>query len=102
MPAAGRAGVDPSTGHASFPPRPGAVEGSGDVIINGSPALRVGDHWPTHVDNSGHDDNPPSGLNTQAAGSATVFVNGQPLARIGDATSDGDALAGGSPDVICG
>jgi uncharacterized Zn-binding protein involved in type VI secretion len=96
MPAASRAQVDPSTGHGGFAPRSGASSGSGDVIINGSPALRVGDPWPSHTDgNSSHD-------GTQAAGSETVFVNGQPLARIGDATSDGDALAGGSPDVICG
>lgn len=97
MPAASRAGVDPSTGHGSFPPRGGASSGSPDVIINGSPALRVGDPWPSHTDASGAVD-----AGSVAAGSVTVFVNGQPLARIGDSISDGDAIAGGSSDVICG
>jgi uncharacterized Zn-binding protein involved in type VI secretion len=97
MPGAGRAHIDPSTGHDGFSPRPGAISGSADVIINGNLALRVGDTWPQHTD--GSHNNPPS---EQSEGSATVFVNGQPLARIGDSISCGDALGSGSPDVICG
>lgn len=96
MPAASRAMVDPSTGHGGFAPRGGASSGSSDVIINGSPALRVGDPWPAHTDgNSTH-------AGAQSAGSATVVVNGQALARIGDAIDCGDAVAGGSSDVISG
>lgn len=96
MPAASRAGVDPSTGHGGFAPRTGASSGSTDVVINGSPALRVSDPWPDHTDgNSTH-------AGTQAAGSPTVVVNGLALARIGDSIDCGDAVAGGSPDVISG
>lgn len=96
MPAAGRMGIDGSTGHGAFAPRAGSINGSADVIINGHGALRVSDAWPLHSDG----DSVHGG--TQATGSSTVYVNGLPLARIGDAISDGDAVASGSSDVICG
>lgn len=48
------------------------VMGSGNVFINGMPAVRVGDAT------SGHGCFPPT---TIATGSTTVFVNGLPMVR---------------------
>ena len=75
-----------------------AVTGSPDVIINGKPALRVGD-------NGVH--STCCGANTwqTVAGSATVFINGRPAVRLGDATQHcggaGKTIEG-SPDVLIG
>lgn len=99
MPAVARLG-DATTGHGAFGPRPSAVTGSTDVIVNGKGAIRVNDTWPQHSDGrSSHDHDP---LSKQIAGSPSVFVNGQPLARIGDSISCGDAIAAGSDNVISG
>jgi uncharacterized Zn-binding protein involved in type VI secretion len=75
-----------------------AVEGSPDVIINGQPALRLGDPGVHST---------CCGPNTWECveGSATVFVNGRPKVRVGDATAHcGGAgkMIQGSPDVIVG
>lgn len=51
------------------------VMGSGNVFINGIPAVRQGDAT------SGHGCFPPT---TIATGSPTVFVNGIPLVRVTD------------------
>lgn len=94
MPAVTRKSVDPSAGHC-YPPRP-PDSGSANVITNGQPQTKIGDHYPAHTcGNSTHD-------GAAAAGSPTVIVNGQPIHRIGDAISCGDVSASGSPNVFAG
>lgn len=94
MPAVTRQGVDPSAGHC-FSPRP-ADQGSGDVITNGQPTVRVTDHYPTHTcGTSSHD-------GAAASGSPTVIVNGLQIHRIGDDINCGDTSASGSPNVFAG
>lgn len=95
MPAVTRLG-DGCTGHGGFPPR-NSTSGSGNVMINGIPAHRVGDSWETHCDPT-----PVCHAGALAAGSGSVSVNGQPLGRIGDAVDCGSAVAAGSPDVFAG
>lgn len=97
MPAIARIN-DGTTGHSCFVPRPAALTGSGNVLINGQPAIRVGDAYPLH---GGCPNTPPHGGNV-SAGSGTVNVNGRPLARIGDPISCGDTIAAGSPTVFAG
>lgn len=98
MPPVTRKNVDASTGHGGYVPRPNTPNGSSDVIINGQGVVRVGDAWPDHTDPGP----PDTHGGTQSGGSSTVFANGAAVARIGDAISCGDAVAAGSPDVICG
>jgi uncharacterized Zn-binding protein involved in type VI secretion len=95
MPAATRLN-DNSTGHDACPPVP-LVEGSPNVIINGRPAGRLGDHYASHgcVIHPGHQD-------VIAAGSSKVVINGRPAARVGDAVSIGGAVQNGSGNVIIG
>lgn len=94
MPAASRLG-DSCTGHGCFPPRP-STSGSGNVFINGIPALRVGDSFATHCCG------PSCHGGVSAAGSSSVFINGKAATRIGDAVSCGSALAQGSGNVFIG
>lgn len=95
MPGAIRLG-DVSTGHPHcYPARPN-VEASGDVMINGKGAHRVGDAWAIH--GACKDHSPHGGV--AASGSSNVFVNGRNLCRIGDSISCGDIMAEGSNDVI--
>jgi uncharacterized Zn-binding protein involved in type VI secretion len=69
------------------------------VLINGMPAIVVGDPMAVHVCVV----KPfPAHGSSVAAGSGTVIVEGKPLARIGDAIGCGDALASASPDVFAG
>jgi uncharacterized Zn-binding protein involved in type VI secretion len=70
------------------------IEGSADVIINGTGAARVGDAVAGHG-------LPPHDSPVLVQGSDTVFVNGIALSRSGDLASCGDA-ATGSSDVIVG
>lgn len=94
MPGAARLG-DTSTGHGSFPPM-AADQGSPNVLINGIPAHRQGDHWAGHSNGkSWHD-------GVLLGGSSTVLINGRPAGRIGDAISCGDTVATGSGNVIIG
>ncbi|MBD9483906.1 PAAR domain-containing protein [Pseudomonas sp. PDM14] len=94
MPAVTRQG-DACTGHGGFPPR-ASSSGSPNVLINGIPAHRQGDAWPSHCDpNSCH-------ASTLAQGSGTVRVNGKPLGRVGDAVACGSTVAAGSPNVFAG
>lgn len=86
MPGAARQGQDEAGGSI--------VEGSSDVIINGTGAVRVGDAV------SGHG-LPPHDSPTMSEGSDSVIVNGIPLCRAGDLATCGDA-ASGSDDVIAG
>ena len=82
MPGAIRKEIDNSAGHC-YPPR-AADAGSPDVIINGYPVVRVGDHYPTHCCGIVCHDGVAS------MGSSTVIVNGKPLHRVGDEISCGD------------
>lgn len=91
MPAACRKG-DMSAGHC-YSPRAN-TEGSPNVFINGIPAHREGDYWPTHCcGDSCHD-------GVLASGSPNVFVNGKELGRIADPITCGDIVAQGSPNVF--
>lgn len=95
MPKAVRLG-DNSTGHPHcYPARPN-IEASGDVIINGKGAHRVGDAWASH--GACPDHTPHGGV--AISGSGNVIVNGQSICRVGDGISCGDTMAEGSPDVI--
>ncbi len=95
MPNATRLG-DNDTGHDACPPR-ALVSASGDVIINGKGAGRVGDSYAVHgcVNHPGH-----SGV--IASGSSSVFINGRAAGRIGDPVSCGGSVTEGSGNVIIG
>jgi uncharacterized Zn-binding protein involved in type VI secretion len=75
-----------------------AIMGSLDVLVNGLPALRVGDpgiHMPCCGPN----------MWSAKAGSGTVFINGLPAHRKDDATQHCGSvgqLIKGSPDVVVG
>ena len=85
--------TDTASDHAGFPPTT-ATTGSGDVEVNGLPALRVGDAFADHS-KPGSPPHPRS----LAAGSPTVFINGLPAGRVGDAVDCGGTVVTGSPDV---
>lgn len=93
MPKAVRQG-DTGKGHDRCPPT-SATGGSSDVLINGKPAMRVGDAYAPHgcKDHAVHP-------RSQAAGSGTVFINGKALARVGDAIDCGGEATSGSDDVF--
>ena len=95
MPKAGRQG-DIGSDHDGFPPTP-ATAGSGDVAINGKPALRQGDPFAAHAKPK----HPPHGRSL-AGGSGTVFINGKPAGRVGDGISCGGNVSTGSGDVFIG
>ena len=95
MPSAARKG-DIGAAHGCFPSSP-AIEGSGDVFINGKPAVRVGDAYAAH----GCGKCAPHGRNA-AQGSATVNINGKPAVRIGDSIHCGGNAQTGSPNVFIG
>ena len=67
------------------------VNGSGNVLVDGQPALRIGDPG-VHAACCG-----PNQWSV-AAGSGTVFFNGIPAARLGDST----AHCGGKGSLIQG
>ncbi|WP_165665433.1 PAAR domain-containing protein [Metapseudomonas otitidis] len=64
------------------------ITGSPDVIINGLPALRVGDASACG--------------DAVAAGIPTILVNGQPIAFLGSPTAHGGVIITGSGDVLVG
>jgi uncharacterized Zn-binding protein involved in type VI secretion len=64
------------------------VTGSPDTLINGQPAVRVGDRTSCGA--------------TVIEGSSTFFINGRAAAFIGCATSHGGIIIGGSPTVFIG
>lgn len=99
MPGAARLN-DTGSGHDCFPATP-IIQGSADIIINGSPAAREGDTVLLHACPC---PNTPHGVHARkiSAGSATVFLNGKPAARIGDAISCGGNISSGSGNVIIG
>lgn len=95
MPKAARLG-DLGSGHECFPPSP-AIEGSSDIIINGRPAVRVGDAYVAHGCNSCI----PHPRNA-AEGSSTVNFNGRPAVRVGDGINCGGKAQIGSSNVFVG
>lgn len=96
MPGAARIG-DNSTGHPHcYSPSP-LVSGSGNVLVNGLPACRVGDQYSIHGACSDHSPHSYSAT----SGSGSVLINGRPAHRIGDATSC-CSCAQGSSNVIIG
>jgi uncharacterized Zn-binding protein involved in type VI secretion len=74
----------PKTGHGVNP----TVTGSPNVLINGLPALRVGD-------SSACGDSVTQGI-------SNILVNGQPIAFLGSATAHGGVIITGSGDVVVG
>lgn len=86
---------DTQSGHGCFPPS-NCVTGSGNVVINGKPAMRVGDKFVTHC--CGPKCHPP----VLANGSATVKTNGKPAGRLGDSTGCGGKVMVGSGNVLIG
>ncbi|MCG7626733.1 PAAR domain-containing protein [Epibacterium sp. MM17-32] len=92
-PAAGRK-EDIGSGNDGFPPTP-ASSGSGDVGINGKPALREGDAFAPHAKPK----HPPH-ARALWAGSSSVFINGKPAGRVGDSIDCGGAVESGSDDVF--
>ena len=86
MPGVTRQGVDTAGGVE--------VAGSPDVLVNGSPAVRVGDAVAGHG-------LIPHFSPVMASGSGSVFVNGIPVCRAGDSATCGH-VATGSSDVIAG
>ena len=63
------------------------IQGSPNVMVNGSPAVRVGDRI------QGHGKPPHSGP-VMVQGSSTVYVNGKKLCRAGDRASCGHSTTG--------
>jgi uncharacterized Zn-binding protein involved in type VI secretion len=84
---------DVDTGHSNCPPTK-VNSASGDVIINGLGAARVGDTLEPHC-------SPPHGR-TISAGSSTVFINGKAAVRKGDPIDCGGVIDTSSSDVIVG
>ena len=88
-----------TSGHSGpFPPTMVAA-GSGNVIIEGKPAARVGDVAVPHTRQVlPFDSHEP----IIAAGSGKVFINGIPAARIGDALTCGGTIVTGAGKTIIG
>lgn len=74
--------------------------GSGDVLINGKPAARIGDSGTPHTWTC-PDSKPPHGV-VISSGSGSVLINGKPAARIGDGTACGSSISAGSGNVLIG
>lgn len=74
----------PLPGHGSNP----TTTGSANVLINGLPALRVGDSTAC------------GDAVTQGIGS--ILVNGMPIAHLGSTTAHGGVIITGSGDVSVG
>lgn len=96
MPAAAR------QGDAGIPHCSGYViaGGSGDVLINGRGAARVGDSSTVHLRPGGKRCVPHTA--SIISGSSSVLINGRPAATVGSALSACTAVATGSGDVIIG
>lgn len=95
MPAAAR------RGDAGIPHCSGYViaTASGDVIINGRGAARVGDVNTPHL----RPGRPcPVHVVPIVSGSGSVFINGRQAARVGDPFASCTRVATGSSDVIIG
>ena len=96
MPAAARQG-DSGVPHCSAYT---IATGSGDVLINGRGAARVGDTSTTHQKPGGRRCGTHSA--SISTGSSSVFINGQAAARVGDPLASCTTIASGSGDVMIG
>lgn len=96
MPAAARRG-DAGVPHCSGYTIAGA---SGDVIINGRGAARIGDSSTVHLKPAGKKCAPHTASIT--SGSGSVFINGRPAAYVGSGLAGCTRVASGSGDVIIG
>ncbi|ELB7340364.1 type VI secretion system PAAR protein [Vibrio cholerae] len=99
MPGAARLG-DIGSEHDCFPPTP-IIAGSGDVFIDGKPAVRQSDALEPHgcpCPKTPHGDHPRA----VSGGSSGVFINGKPAARLGDAIDCGGTIASASANVLIG
>lgn len=97
---------DKTSGHSVFSPRatkgPG-VGASTDVFVNDKGVNRKGDEWKAHIFLPTRHGLSLDYDHITEEGAATVFANNKPIARIGDPVDqDGDAIAGGSPNVFAG
>lgn len=95
MPAAARrgdAGVPHCSGYV-------IAGGSGDVLINGRGAARVGDSSSLHLRPGRRC---PPHTASIITGSSSVFINGRPAATVGSSLSSCTSVATGSGDVIIG
>ena len=97
MPGITRVGADAHIGHASPTPNPyhatSYAQGSPNVFVNGSQAVRIGDHTACG--------------DPAVGGSSTVYINGKGVHRSGDATGGHgswipNASASGSSNVFAG
>lgn len=79
--------TDIGSGHGCFPPTP-AIEGSGDVFVNGLAVHRKGDALAPH----GCSNCPPHGRAASGA-SPSVYVNGKAVVRMGDGVDCGGSLS---------
>lgn len=95
MPAAARLG-DPGIPHCSDYV---IATASGDVIINGRGAARVGDVSSIHLRPGAPC---PSHVVPIIHGSSSVLINGRNAARVGDPLAECTRVAAGSPDVVIG
>lgn len=96
MPAAARrgdAGVPHCSGYT-------IASASGDVIINGRGAARVGDVSTPHLRPGGK--KCPIHSAAIVGGSSSVIINGRAAARVGDPLAACTRVATGSGDVIIG
>lgn len=74
----------PRSGHGNNP----TTSGSANVLINGLPALRVGDSTACG--------------DAVTQGICSILINGQPVAHLGSATAHGGVIITGSGDVLVG
>jgi uncharacterized Zn-binding protein involved in type VI secretion len=74
------------------------ASGSGNVIVNGIPACKVGDAVTVHCEPCSR--SKPCHSSVQASGASTVLINGMPAARISDSIACGSTNAQGSGNVI--
>ena len=87
---------DQNNGACTAPPST-INSGSGNVIINGRGAARLGDTCAPHAR-----PNQPAHTPSVSVASATVLINGRGAARLGDAVGCGSTISTGSGNVIIG
>ena len=87
---------DIASNHGAWHPTP-IIVGSGNVSINGRPAVRQGDAAAPHVKPK----SPPHGRKV-SEGSGSVHINGKPASRVSDAMHCGGKISTGSGNVFIG
>ncbi len=96
MSAAARVGDTVATGHGCDSVSAIAGPGAPTVLINGTPAARVGDLTVPHTIGV-----PPFCVahTSPILGASSVLISGQPAAKVGDSVCSG-TITGGSPNVV--